>query len=994
MANAATWGDALCVLALEQIYEVTIEAYGLPTKNRLNTPSIAAPSAVAASSAAPSASAAPVARPRRVLVCPAALEWPVPLTLGSSSQNHFDPLVPADQRKTLPEDVTSGAGAPLKRIPWNYCLYEKDRLKLYVPGVCHSQFPVSQALLPKRGALLSAFQKPVTMDSAQVTGRIYLVNLANTPAIWSKQYGDKPADDAFRPEFVAPLVRGRDGRITKELDLDHLRVAFALKARTTTHACFRVYTRNDPKPRLEARLSWDEVEKRKRSLELTLPTVAFAGLAKVVWLKAEDVFPAEQWSQLDAERSPYQLVVLASGKEGEPDLKTAALTYFQVPSEWDIDIVEAAAAERVILLRDDLGGLKPFKGAKIVPRTDEGDAAAKLELTEEERAAVSMALAVAGKDEGYIAHVINALIQRGEGYFAATSWASMIVLKRRTDRPGYYAHSIYYHAQRCACALTKGDVARAPELEPLKAKWGVLVKRISEAWKGATAENTELYRAESDLREAQGALDAEASPESAKKPAAGTKPSGSSAVKTPDVAALEERVAKANERVTRAKEARAKKEAEIEKGLEAEKEELARLRAEAAKRFARGVLPPCATVDGSADFVRSRLSDTKPSEDPGAGLWVWHQVVFKANEFPIDMAVTNGISSCAGGVTFTVNDGPPDVIILWHIDAPPTVPVRAAIQELFPDLSKCPKLRTIASVHPSVWELNKYRKDNLYPRAVQERCETVFLARGAHLFDNYCAIIGGSQYFGLDLRDPKSVTLFFTNEFERAFNERAIDKRTPAGLSVGLLDYGDDLYGDYRFMGEPVDNRERLTAHLDRLEGGSQTLPAVNADTKKGRKLCEMRDLGVSLFDGLRGASTCRRVLDLACFAAGVKGDQQLAGIPWAKHHFWEPGPVGPAALVPARATPASEQYDVKLQEEHDFRAEDHDVKGPEKLPPAALCHNCMTNPPRANAACAGVCPALLLCAGCADSLKKNGSVCPNCRNPMKITDSRDGRPW
>lgn len=978
MAADKTWADTLCVHALEQLYGVAIEVYGLPGRTPIYTPSVLAPTHTLK------------------LVCPAALVPVVALVSGTTCHNHFDPLVPVAELATLPTSVTHDPGDELERTPWNYWAHQGG-LELYGPPICHAQFHVTERLSrerPKR-SFWSAFSSAVHIDIGRISSRIYLVNRKEKAPIFSSACTGHAAEEAFRPAFSCPLAR-ESGRVVQRLELAAMQVLFSVRGSKKSHVCFQVRGRKDSAPRVEVRLSQDQIEALRRARDIVPPESGEDGELQL--LAAADVLSAEQWDSLSWEHSPYQLVVAACGADDPPDLLSASWTYFEIPRAWDIDIVEAYARERLILLGDRLESLGAVKRAAVEPRTAGTDATMSLSL--EEQTLLSLVMrGLGGGQNGYSKHVTNAIMEREDGrFFAMTSWASMIVLKRSRKTGMYYAHSLYYQSKdRALYVMRKGAMDLAEQLREDTERVEAIDKEIAKARTAASAESGAVGTCENEVRGAKQSLDKEVGylqeleiQEKALRDEGQTQFADAYAV---TILSQREKLARASERLEQAHleldAAQRRYEAKIG-------ESLAPLLKEREQKISQGGVvlrewsirrEPVAILDGVGDFDY----DKKPA--PG-----WYQIAFEEDELPLTHAITSGISSCAGGVTFTVDEGSPDVILFWHVDAPPTVPVKDVIAELFPDLAICPALRSIVSIHPSVWEMNKYRKDNLYPRSIRDRCETVFLARGSHLYDDHCAVVCGSDYFGLDVSDPEDVRLVLTNDMDkRTYVERGVDSRSEGGLSIGLCDFRANIYGDYRFKERAVETTSALKAHLSRVS--SPDVSEVSEDKVKQAKICRMGGLGQGLFRALRRAPTCFTVLDSPCFALGAKGDLEVGRGPLESHYDWKPGPV----LPPPKPESEGSTRGVDAKKVSDERPQTvvESGSGPHSLPKHELdawtsgsCALCQHSPVRARHSCSSGCVhhRAKLCVPCASSIAVR--TCASCGAKIELWDMSHDQAW
>jgi hypothetical protein len=272
-------------------------------------------------------------------------------------------------------------------------------------------------------------------------------------------------------------------------------------------------------------------------------------------------------------------------------------------------------------------------------------------------------------------------------------------------------------------------------------------------------------------------------------------------------------------------------------------------------------LRPILKVNGVGDFA---------AKSP---LYEWLQWVAPPNE-RVTRAVTAGISSCAGGVTYSMgDDNLPDVVIMWHVDGNLTVPVQPLIRQLWPDLAKCPPLRTIAYIYPAAWELDKYREDNLYPHEIRDRCETVYLVRGTHLYHARAVVNCSADFFGVDVSDPANVALVFSHDINPhrvgAF-KMAAEEEIP-GM---VVDVEDGVYGEVDLLNKQKPSREALTQFKTKLQNVKE-YQKTDEDIKKASPTCRL-PLTDAVFQELVKRGT---VAGTPGFFCGEKADRVLMHI-------------------------------------------------------------------------------------------------------------------
>jgi hypothetical protein len=218
-------------------------------------------------------------------------------------------------------------------------------------------------------------------------------------------------------------------------------------------------------------------------------------------------------------------------------------------------------------------------------------------------------------------------------------------------------------------------------------------------------------------------------------------------------------------------------------------------------------------------------------------------------------------------------DGKPDVLLMWHIDGTCTIPVRHLILQLWPDLAKCPALKTIAYIYPTASELDKYRKDNLYPQEIHDRCDTVFLLRGTHVYDSEFVVSCGSDLFGVDVSDPDSVAMIFSHDIG-PHRLGSLKSATDGDLPGLVLDVQDLVYGDYDFLNKQKPDKSNLTTLRNSLRDNEAVVrPKMNGEMIKASPTCRL-PITNAVFDDLAKRGT---VASLDGFFCGDKSEQVLA---------------------------------------------------------------------------------------------------------------------
>jgi len=275
-------------------------------------------------------------------------------------------------------------------------------------------------------------------------------------------------------------------------------------------------------------------------------------------------------------------------------------------------------------------------------------------------------------------------------------------------------------------------------------------------------------------------------------------------------------------------------------------------------------------VAREADGQQQIVTKLGGNDNDLTSVWKYHD--FEDKEFPLFIATTAGISSCAGGLTFC-NTEYPEWIILWHTDAPVSVPVKFVIERIWPE-EDYPELRTISMVHPDPWELSKYREENLYPASIQNSCETIFMPRGAHLHKEYVISNCGQDLFGLQFASNAEANFVGTYDIsQRTIIMRGRRMMNPGNpeLSETTLDLNDEIFGTHRYLDQEVKSVDEMRDYLKVTQTKKFKL-----DLLKKSSVFVLPKLGTDLFDKIDDLS--ESVLDTKCRFVGHVGEQVFAG--------------------------------------------------------------------------------------------------------------------
>lgn len=837
LAGAGNWGDEACITAIEQLYNV--EALVYDDQGSLQTPA-------AIRYYTPSHS--PAAKLR--LCVRFVGDRPVHFELYVGD---YDPVRDTPAVAPVAEGaINKGWGPPqLPGEPWAYYLNPKG-MALFAPAIGQRQFAYSRAIIDDPS---SSASKPKPVSVAQGDNRnsvvepapvvaVHLTNQAKGGGLDTTSFSAVTANDDLtkyhKEPFFLPLQRV-DGESINLFDLSATLVNVDVDGtrRQPAGFYFRIYRRAHGRhgAGAENRGLLIEVELLLEKLKVEVADLAEPvrkrytfGLGAVLTDKLGELLG---WLQ-----SPYQMVV--SGDARFPS-DNAAWTHFHVASEWDVNIAERFAGERVIMLEDSATALPTLNvkatAARLANTAIEGEppngretfapGAAQFRALE----AVSNSL---GVPVDYNARTY--FLGEADGFYALTSWASMVYLRRNAKDRRYYAHSFYCTNNRNAWMVPADVLGR--NNDDLAEVSQYLLDRYNRAERYEGDCRSERRTAKQCCQDAQAIVE-------------------EIRARASDRGAMGLRLRQFTYQCPRRLDAILSRKPIFEGGTFRDtveptritelKKDLDALRRDVVNTAFGVTLKDVALTEtlealGVVDFQKV---GGKPLTDPGI---TWRQYVFK-DPVKITKAVTTGISSCAGGVTFSMEDIP-EHVFMWHLDASLSIPLLLEMQRLWPDPKELPRFRTIALITPSPWELNKYRLDNLYPPEILDECQSVFMARGTHWTHELATVVAGGDLYGVDVSEPDQLDIVFTYDTDKRAPElsnwqglAAESEDTPSVLShfqdnlFGKLRYQDSKPADAGGMAEYVaTTTSRVKANVDDIKrfkreqvNKSCRIPAVNA---------------------------------------------------------------------------------------------------------------------------------------------------------------------
>jgi hypothetical protein len=876
------WGDELCVYALENALNVRIQVYQISGDGVVNTANF------------PS------------LESDTVLRLVQPPTARAGYFNHYDPLV--YQATQLEVEVRRVESVQPPHEPWKGWLKTNGRI-LWAPPILHTQFP--SHLAPEVGLFRSIFSSIGSNNSVDiVTPKVELIHFINGKGtkgeVRSPDFANvdkKTLDVAFRVPFHLPLAMVEDekakkawlkrqkkeqSQVEKESEDDDLQIDESIdnsldiksdkkedkddkkgdkddgaggfliaqeavdlapvKLRLVgtnfdngTNIYFRLYKKVSGAPIGGAwSMTYGNVAKLKGA-DVQTKARGNKKLDVDVTVDASLVIDDDRAAELCWEDSPYQL--LASASQVHDD-GAAAWTYFHVPSAWDVNTLQAVGKEKAVFLGDLLDPIKKLVGKPPKKPDDLG-------FTKKQDTEVAKMLQSLGLNYNVNTHSILYGPDNGP-YQILSSWASTVVLSRAANNLSYHLQSFLYqspdrgiyrfdpdtHAEavNAVAKLNKELSAQNTLLTSYRMAVADYERKLEAKGKlgPATLDGiNRTWRAIQDSEPTLALLDTEKIAGIFRKYEVRPRFDLNTNADTKNIIAALREVYD-----------------ELTKTMNGSSADLKKLLN----------LPPTLRLEGVGDFA---------CKEPFFG---WLQFVAPVNQ-RVSKAITGGISSCAGGVTYSMTkEGNPDVMIMWHIDGSCTIPVRHLILQLWPDLAKCPALRTIAYIYPTASELDKYRKDNLYPEEIQDRCDTVFLIRGTHVYDSEFVVSCGSDFFGVDVSDPDNVAIVFSHDIN-PHRLGSLKGATDGDLPGLVLDVQDLVYGDYDFLNKQKPDKSNLTTLRNSLRDNEAVVrPKMNGEMIKASLTCRL-PITNAVFDDLAKRGT---VAGLAGFFCGDKSDQIL----------------------------------------------------------------------------------------------------------------------
>ncbi len=431
MATDRTWGDELCVLALEHRFNVRIEVYQLDRDAAIRPANF--PAVVSATT----------------------LRLLQPPTSQRGVFNHFDPLI---DQPTQEERAARRYEAPrAPRMAWA-CADRTVVRQPWAPAILHAWYPRRWQERSGVSRFFASLTNTNTID--RNAPRVLSIILSTgvdgairTPAFTAESARDAPPDRAFRAPWQAPLVRKEDaeaketweklhgkseaGSFLVALDrVDWAAVSVAIRVRAVTaQTLIHFELRGKTGPAYAWSRRWSALN------QFASATFASNG-EELVSVPANHVVDLLALAGLSWPDSPYQLCAAPRAAHDQDD---GAWTYLHVPSEWDVNTLETVGHERVAPLGDRMDHLAAA-GATLTPRKDHGDE--HRGFTPDQQATTKKVIRCLGEAKSaYDTNIHSVLLKRDNGrYQAVTSWATAVVAVLDVKLGRYVVHSVLYQS--------------------------------------------------------------------------------------------------------------------------------------------------------------------------------------------------------------------------------------------------------------------------------------------------------------------------------------------------------------------------------------------------------------------------------------------------------------------------------------------------------------------------------------------------------------------
>jgi len=929
-----SWGDEACITAIEQLYQVEVEVFDTAgAGDAMGVPWYVTSGAQQTK--------------LRLCIC---MRGHIPTHYDLYIPNADYDGARDDTRVALVEveqpKGSRGSAPPSKaqwvkqsaKQRWAYHLAAQG-LELFTPAIGPRQFGFSREVIDGLGSKQKQKPKPLSValgdqpNSVKSTAPIVAAVLRNESDDGQLELRSRSftADTDALAEVVVdklqlPLARVADGvaTATHVLDLSHTELivdAELGEQDQPTTLYLRFYRRARGLLAARRSISGDAlVGECELSLQKLEPEDLSGPDRRRYTLNLAKALPKQLILLLTAEASPYQLVVAGTPEFTPP---RCAWTHFHVPSDWDVNVAETFATVPVVMLDDSptaLSGLgveaEVNELANKAPGGEQPEGRESFAMPVEQETALAAVLAAAGLgniDTNACSYLVE--VDEDEWYLL-TSWASMACLERGKDGR-YRLAALYWSSGRRAYVVDANELAKPNSRQQATQGLSDLIKFMSPRCMSLRSNDGALSSAAGNIV----ALDrghSEFLDSVAKVPG--------SSHKTELVRGVTNthQTARANELLdceTRYNVCRTAANALIA-GLDDHAQTLLAnklggyqlslrdrvlpvWRADQATQFAAAVKTITGEVDGlykaaiqARDVVAQRglalvgeevegVKDfeTGPGKHLSPGL-DWKRHVF---ERPVCLthAVTSGISSCAGGLTFTTEKNGPQHLFLWHIDARLSMPMLCEYERLWPAGKDAPVMRSLAVINPSTWEINKYRPDNIYPATVVNDCATVLFARSRHWYVD-SPTVAGCDLFGVDVGKVGAVDWVFTYD---------IDKRISGLLSwTSLVDGSEDLaplrahfladlYGAYRYNDAKPGTDKAMADYITTIAAGGNQPAIKRHQRSNANKSCRVPAISAATFEAI--SAHAQPLLTVERIYAGERGDWELA---IAETERWTPG--------------------------------------------------------------------------------------------------------
>lgn len=262
----------------------------------------------------------------------------------------------------------------------------------------------------------------------------------------------------------------------------------------------------------------------------------------------------------------------------------------------------------------------------------------------------------------------------------------------------------------------------------------------------------------------------------------------------------------------------------------------------------------------------------------GGGQDTWHQYNFAADAYPLERAVTFGVSACSASVIFP-DTAAPDFVILSHINNDQSFPMPTIIGDLVADgvVPAASHLRGLITVFPQYLEIDKYLATRMFPPAMQANARVIAMPRSRHLYGVEDVSNYGHESFGLEF---SGADVHFVGEYGLmqwsnamamlwspllAHQDAACGCRRDAHRDAKIKsDFDLDNFGPNERLKETKNTLGAFQTFMTGVRAGGKGIEEeLNDSLARARRKFKFAQLGSALFGAVDGAATELRNTEL-----------------------------------------------------------------------------------------------------------------------------------